>query len=227
VCPRPAVPWPIVSIWAPVVAALGASGLTGALGFGTLWWQQRHAELAASSAKRIAAYEQLIAHSLSFSIRASTLRTAMQMRSGIGEGIDVATRLRRPLDPFEFHDWFAQGFTPINDAWSAIQILGSPRAVEAATSVVDACADLVGVATEPGSARGKLGTTLRGQAWTPGQQELFERATTHLIQAREAFVAVARWESGNRSDAPHVQLTERREADGHVAPPAERDDDSS
>jgi hypothetical protein len=148
----------------------------------------------------------------------------MQIRSGLGEGIDVATRVRRPLDPFEFHDWFAQGFTPINDAWSAIQIVGSPKTVEAATSLVDACADLVALATEAGNARGRVGTALRGQEWTPEQQERFAQATTHVMRAREAFVSVARQESGNESAVPDIQLAEPREA-GHAATPSEPDDD--
>jgi hypothetical protein len=194
-----------MSIWAPVVAALGASALTGGLGFGTIWWQQRRADRAAALAKKSAAYQQLIAHSLSFTIRASTLRTVMQLRSGLGEGLDVAMRLRRALDPLEFHDWFAEGFAPINEAWSTIQIVGSCEAVQAATDLVNACADLVGVATEAGAARSKIGTAVKGLAWTQEQQDALVTSTAAVITAREAFITIARAELG--SDAVALPST--------------------
>src|SRR5205807_2134102 len=114
---------------------------------------------------------QLIAHSLSFTIRAGALRNAMQVRSGFGEGFDVATRTRKPLDPLEFHDWFAQGTTPINEAWSIIEVIGTPEAVRTATDLMDACADLVGIATQAGEARRKVATAVKGLAWTPEQQK--------------------------------------------------------
>ncbi len=130
-----------VSEWAPVVAALG----TGVIGFGGLWWQQRHRDDAAAEAKRTDAYHQMIAESLSFSIRAHSLRTTMRARSGLGDRLDFDLRLRprdlpemtlrsrAPADPLQLHDWLAQGFQPVNQAWSWIEIIGSAQAVDAAT----------------------------------------------------------------------------------------------
>jgi predicted negative regulator of RcsB-dependent stress response len=61
-----------MTIWAPVVAALGASILTGIFGFGGILWQQHRASQAAAAQEKSAAYHQLIARSLSFSARVRT-----------------------------------------------------------------------------------------------------------------------------------------------------------
>lgn len=189
-----------MSIWAPVVAAVGASGLTGALGFGAIWWQQRRADRTATLARKNAAYQQLISRSLSFVVRSHTLRTVMQVRSGVREGVDVASRLRRPADVFELHDWLAQDFDPINEAWATVQVFGSVNAVAAATRVLDACADLLNTATRPGQARGRVTSVLKGLAWTPEQQRALTDATQRVVDEREAFIRLAREElNGERA----------------------------
>jgi hypothetical protein len=185
-----------VSIWAPVVAALGASALTGALGFGGIWWQQRRRDQTASEAEKGEAYHQLIAHSLPFLMRARTLRLTMERRSGIGEGLDVVMRLRRPTDPMELYDWFAKGFEPLNEAWAKVQTIGSTDAETAATELVDACADVLEVATEMGTARGKVSTALRGVEWTAGQRDDLEAAIERVGTARKGLIEVARRELG-------------------------------
>jgi hypothetical protein len=200
-----------VSIWAPVVAAIGASGLTGLSGFGTIWWQQRRLDRREAQAKKEQAYSQLIAHSLSFTIRAGALRNAMQMRSGLGEGLDVVTGTRKPLDPLEFHDWFAQGTGPINEAWSTIEVIGTPDAVRAATALVDACADLVGIATRPGEARGKVATVVKGLAWTPAQQNALDEATKRVMKERSAFIRICRLEMGRDFVEHELATTEPKE----------------
>jgi integral membrane sensor domain MASE1 len=86
-----------VSIWAPVVAALGASFLTGLLGFGTICWQQRRDRADAFARKRDA-FGLLIAHSLNFTIRPQAMRNTMRARSEFSERLELAMRLRRPLD---------------------------------------------------------------------------------------------------------------------------------
>ncbi|MGH2914037.1 MAG: hypothetical protein ACRDMX_03530 [Solirubrobacteraceae bacterium] len=96
----------------------------------------------------------------------------------------------------EFHDWFAQGFEPITQAWSRIQIIGSRAAVDAATELVNACGDLLGTATETGNARGKLGTTVQGLEWTTEQQHALDDTIRRLVAGREAFINIAREELG-------------------------------
>jgi len=185
-----------MSIWAPVVAALGASALTGAFGLGTIRWQERRKDRAADLDRRGSAYLQLIARSLSFSTRAATLRNTMQLRSGAGEGLDVALRVRRPADPLALHDWFAQAYEPINEAWSTIQMIGSPHAIDAATQLLDACGDLLAIATRPGEARGKVLTAIVGMGWTPEQESFYQAALERLVKEREALIKIARSELG-------------------------------
>lgn len=173
-----------MSIWAPVAAALGASLLTGGFGFGTILWQQRKRDQGDAAAQKSEAYHQLISHSLSFTIRAQALRNTMRSRSGLNERIDLALRLRRPIDPMELHDWFAQGHEPMNQAWSRIEVIGSPDAVDAATQLLDACADYVRMATELGTARGRVATYLKGLQWTREQEDALEATARRVVEHR-------------------------------------------
>ena len=184
-----------MSIWAPVVAALG----TGVIGFGGILWQQSHRDRVAAKTKRRDAYHQTIAESLSFSIRAQSLTETMRARSGLGDRLDVALRIRPrqpmdmelrsrpPFDSMEFHDWLAKGFEPVNRAWSWIEIIGSAEAVEVATHPLDACADVVGVAREMGSAHGRIYSGLLGMEWTAEQTTALE-AATNLVPASPNLV---------------------------------------
>jgi hypothetical protein len=178
------------SIWAPVVAALG----TGLLGFGGIWYQQHHRDNLETQARKVAAYHQLSTHSLGFMMRVTTLRQTVQVRSGLSEGINVVMRIRAPLDPMELHDWIAQDFVPVGQAWSMIQMSGSPKAVRAATTVLDACGELMAVATQLGEANGKLATAFKGVAWTDEQQAALKKAMERLGRARLDFITLVREE---------------------------------
>jgi hypothetical protein len=142
----------------------------------------------------------------------------MQVRSGLNEGIDVAVGLRRAADPMELHDWLAQDFIPLNEAWSAVQVVGSPDAVRAATALLDACADLLGVATQPGEARGKMATALKGLAWTAQQADALDEARGVVVGARTAFIRIARAELGSEV----VNASAERSADVAELLPADR-----
>lgn len=82
--------------------------------------------------------------------------------------------------------------------------------MQAATDLVDACADLVGVATEAGTARSKLGTAVRGLAWTPEQQDALATSTAAVITARDAFITIAREELGSSVGALLSTVDEQR-----------------
>lgn len=176
------------SIWSPVVAALG----TGAIGFGGLVWQQRHRDKKEAEAEKAAAYHLLIAESLGFTIRAGTLRLIMRARSGLGEGVELLLGMREPFDLMKFHDWFAEGYQPMNVAWSRIQVTGSPEAVRVATELMNAA--VVKVATTPGEGRGKAMATIRGLAWTEEQQTALDEAGKRVVAHREAFIKLVRKE---------------------------------
>lgn len=178
------------------MAAIGASLLTGGFGFGAIWWQQRRADRAAQDTARASAYQEVIARSLAFTLRATTLRNVMQARSGLSEGVDVTMGIRRAADTLELHDWLSVDFAPLNNAWSAVQTAGSADAVAAAARVVEACGDLAGVATEPGQGRGKVASAVKGLTWTEAQQQAFVHAIERVFEEREAFIRVARHELG-------------------------------
>jgi hypothetical protein len=97
------------------------------------------------------------------------------------------------------HDWLARDFEPINDAWSKIQIVGTPEAIDVSTQLLDACADLVGIATTPGDAHGKVASAVKGIAWTQGQQDELQAASKRVVEEREAFIKLVRQELGKRA----------------------------
>lgn len=190
-----------MTIWAPVAAALGASLLTGGLGIGGIWLQQHRRDRSVAMQEKATAYHQFISRSLSFSIRAHAFRNVLQARSSLQEGADVdaALRLRAPIDIMELHDWLAKDFEPINDAWSKIQIVGTPEAIDASTQLLDASADLVDIAITPGAAQGEAASTINGTAWTQGQQDKLQDASSRVIKEREAFIRLVREELGKEA----------------------------
>jgi hypothetical protein len=146
--------------------------LTGLSGFGGIWWQQRRRNEAEALENKVAAYHQMITSSVAVMTRAAALR------SGLKEGLDVVLRHRNPLDPMELHDWLAQDAAPLYQAWSMVQMSGSHEAVRVATTLLDACAGVIGVATESGQAHGKIAGTIKGIAWTDTQQASYDKAVT-------------------------------------------------
>jgi hypothetical protein len=185
-----------VTIWAPVIAALGASLLTGFFGFGGIWSQQHRLSKAAETQEKSLVYHQLISRSLSFAIRAATLRNVMKTRSGPKEGVDVTFGYRKPSDPLELHDWLSKDFDPINDAWYKIQIIGTAESVDSATELLDACGDFIGIATTSGAGRGKVATAVKGIAWTTEQEDALQAAIKRVTGCRESFIKIARKELG-------------------------------
>jgi hypothetical protein len=170
--------------------------------------------------ERAAAYHELTSRSLSFAARANALRNAMQSRSGLKEGVDVTFRFRRPADALELHDWLAKDFEPINNAWSRIQLLGTAAAIDAATQLLDTCADVLGIATSPGRAHGKITSTVIGLAWTESQQEELKAANKRVVEEREAFIKVARKELG--AEEVILPLQRANQPDPSVGGPDER-----
>lgn len=134
----------------------------------------------------------MAAASMAFLVRAGSLRSAMHVRSGIGEGLDIVIRLRKPVDPMELHDWLAKDFTPLNDAYARIQVSGTADAVEAASALIDACADVLGAAVQTGEGRGKVSTVIAGMAWSTEQETVYQDALAAAGAKRKAFIATVR-----------------------------------
>jgi hypothetical protein len=184
------------SAWVPVVAAVGASGLTGLSGFGAIIWNQRHLSHSANSATQADACRLLVEHSLSFTMLANSLRQTAQFRSGLGEGFDVALGIRRPLDALDLYDRLTVAFEPINTAWTTIKVSAALETVQLADHLVRACADVLELAGEVGTARGKLQTRLRGPVWSADQRNALHDATEAVMAARKGLIEHARSEFG-------------------------------
>jgi hypothetical protein len=182
----------MTSIWVPVIAALGASGLTGAIGFGALAWQQRRIDRSAQAAAQTQAHRLLIEHSLSFTMLANTLRQTAEVRAGLSDGLEAALGIRRPLDPLVLYDRLAAVFGPVNTAWTTIKVSGALETVQLADHLVRACADLLEVAGEVGTARGRIRTKLRGPRWTIEQRNALQTAIELVMTERQTFIAHVR-----------------------------------
>jgi hypothetical protein len=189
--------------WATVALSLGAAGITALAGFGTILWQQRMLAQAAVSERTSAAYQALIAHSLSFIIRAQTLKALVEQKSAVIDRLDLEIRsqfpgplathmrTRQSLDLLTLHDWLAESFDPVNSAWATVKVFGSPPVVTSADKLVAACSTCLGAATQVGTARGKVGTLLLGVKWTPEQRLAFDNTLKDLGVARDAFILLA------------------------------------
>ena len=62
----------------------------------------------------------------------------MIMRSGLGEAIDVATHVRKPIDPIEHSQWITQDLGELFAAQAAVWLLGNEALIAGASEVVEA-----------------------------------------------------------------------------------------
>jgi hypothetical protein len=188
-------------VWAPVIAALGASLLTvlGTVGRDRL--QERREGRGAEKKEQLAAYQEVLNRSLAFANRSRALGETMRLRSGLEEGLSVALRQRRLLDPFELYDWIDKDYGPLIDAWSRVWVVGPQSAIDAADRVALACGEVLGAATAR-SYRNQVVRAYRmlvGEVWTRDQLAEYDRALRRLAEERVAFVKVIRAEMGKQA----------------------------
>jgi hypothetical protein len=187
----------MTSFWVPAVAAVGASGLTGLTGFGAIIWNQRHIERSVSSGSQAEACRLLVEHSLSFTRLANALRRTADSRSGPSDGFDLGLGIRRPLEPLALYDRLAAGYGPISTAWTTIKVSGQLETVQLADELVRACGDLLEIAGEVGTARGRIQTKLRGPAWSVEQRNALQTTSEQVMTARSNLIQHSRAEFGN------------------------------
>jgi hypothetical protein len=180
------------TIWAPVVAALGASILTtgGLLVRDWLVGKRRR------GAERLAAYEELIAQGTLVLQTAAALRLTMKIRSGLIEGWDIALRHRRPLEPLELADRLLRDFQPLLAAWTRVWSIGSVESIPLADELVERCIRLIDVATEKGRGGTALRRYLSGERWTPQQEDALAQAHKDVGDARRRLAELRRSEGG-------------------------------
>lgn len=185
-------------IWAPVIAALGSSALTALVAFGIDWRGARRQRDEQRRLERRDAYAKLLAITLTISQTAFALRTTIELRLGITEGIDVALRMRQPLDLLDlYYDRLRRDLVPLNEAWASVWTFGTTKAVKSANRLVDRAADVMGTATARGEARAGLVRLFLGEKWTPEQHERWKTAVRELALARKKFAEIARDELGS------------------------------
>lgn len=177
-------------VWAPVIAALGASILTIVGVLARDAWADRRQR----KAHRLAAYEALLAQSMSVAQAAFALRLTMKVRSGLKEGVDIAFRQRKPIDPFDLTDRLRAVFQPLFVAQATVWATGSSESIPLANDLVDKCLALLGLATEGGEEGGKVERHVFGERWTPEQEQAYLKAATAVGDARRSLADLVRRE---------------------------------
>lgn len=135
------------NVWAVVIAALGASAITGLASFGVASWSSRQAAKAVLEAQKREAYLGVMTSSVRVMSRAWSLSLAMTVRSGVGEGVDIALYHRKPLDPLDLHTWFSQDFDALHDSAGRVWLHGSQEASQLTDDILLQCASLLELAT--------------------------------------------------------------------------------
>jgi hypothetical protein len=170
-----------------LIAALGASALTGLVGFGLSWLQTRREAKTVRWQSRRSAYSRLLAATAMVVHDADTLHLMMQSRSGIGEGVDVVLHYRKPIEAVDLHELVHPTMTALHEALADVWTVGTPQAVRFANVAADGSAEVMRAATESGQARSELGTRLRGVKWTDEQLASWRAAQHALASARAKF----------------------------------------
>lgn len=123
-----------------IIAALGASALTGLASLGVVWFQEWRRKKASDQAELQTAVTELLTQSMAVAMKARAVGETMKLRSGLKEGFDVAMRHRKPRDPLELHDWMAADLGPLSAVLSAIWLREDQEGVRLANDVVNKCA---------------------------------------------------------------------------------------
>jgi hypothetical protein len=172
------------------IAALGASVLTGGFSVGLLRYQEARREKAAEEDALGAAVLHLLTRSLGLALRARSTGEVAKQRSGLGEGLDVVMHVRKPVDAFQFFDWMAQDWDPLNEAWTDLWLRApDQRTVELANDLVDRCGSVVGAATArepaPTTSVERIRRFAAGEKWTPEMLAAHDQALRDLAVARK------------------------------------------
>lgn len=185
-----------------VIAALGASALTGLASLGLVAFQEWRRGKASDQDALRAAIGELLARSLALTLRAEVIAAALKNRSGLREFLDVMMHHRKPVDMLEVHDWMAQDWAPLNTALSDLWTRCDQEGMRLANDVVGRCGDLlrISVALQPARTRTeRVQRWAAGERWTPELLADFQYAVKEHAQARKRFANYARAKLGQQS----------------------------
>jgi len=199
---------PEVSLWVPVVAALGASLLTSLGAWGLEASRQRAAARSAASQARRSAYVTFVEAANGMLMLGPTLRALLQTQSGLAFTLAGLLRLRPPVDPFQLAWRMADDVRPLLDAQAGVLSCGTPRAAIASKDVATATADYLQAATAMTAGQcGWMGVV----PWRPTSHQEAELASRleRAGQAVQAFVIIMREDLGELAlpiGAPEVPV---------------------
>jgi|SRR5665213_1194725 len=182
--------------WPPLLAALAASGLTFLGTFGLQRLAERRAAQHALTNRRRQAYADLVTGALDFVMFIGILRAAAKIRSGIGEGLDVATRTRKPVEPFDIMDRMRSAMKPVNDAVNEVWIVGTPAAIALANRLQREVTTVLDKGSALGTGRSKAATFFKGIAWSPEEERVINDAIIAVGETRREIAQLARLELG-------------------------------
>lgn len=183
---------------AVLLAALGASALT-ILGTMAIEVQRaRHGRRAARDEARLRAYADVLTRSGLVGFTAESFRLTMQFRSGLGDAIEVATRMRGPIEPFDLDDRLRRDLEPMWLSMAQVSILGSPAAMIAADDLAKAVGALLHESTRRGEDGSGARRFVRGDRWTAEQLDALEARRLDVVDARRRLTDVARAEFGSQ-----------------------------
>jgi hypothetical protein len=181
--------------WIAVIAALGASALTGAASLWVTWYREHLRGKATRRDELAAAVTEMLSRSMAVMMRAQAIGQQMRLRSGLIEGFDVTLKIRKPADVQEFHDWLAVDYSPLSAAWSLIWTRGDQETIRLANQLLDACGTILGSATARNPATtlsARLTRLVFGEKQTPELQDDLQQAITGVAHAREQLARHAR-----------------------------------
>lgn len=148
-----------------------------------------------NSARR-KAYGDLLASSSNLLHFAQMMQITMAVRSGLGEGIDVLTKTRKPVDPLVLWESMRLEVDPLNRAWAEVWTVGSQEGIRLANRLVDTCSRAVSTATTRGEGRSPLMRLIAGEKWASEQVEAWAADQREVAAARRALALLARRELG-------------------------------
>ena len=180
--------------WAVVAAGLGGSALTAAGTWVVGRQGARHDRRQRRREEVRAAYSGLLASSAVVAHHARALHIAMEVRSGLKEGVDLT---RKSLDPLDLFEQMRLTLAPLNEAWAQVWTVGSESGIRVANRVITQCAAVMGAATTQGEAGNKFSRMVVGQKWTKEQLDAWTAEERALAAARRDLALLARRELGS------------------------------
>jgi hypothetical protein len=175
------------SLWIPVIAALGASLLTGIAGFGSEAIRDGRKHQREAERRRRDAYVEFLIAANGQIAMVSTIRELRKMGTGLKPTVTID-------DPLAFLQQFNRESMVLFAAWTRVWLHGSQDAIIISNSFVDAVIPAAGAATAQGKARPMMLSRLLGEAWTKEQEKEFGDALRKLGLIRIEFAKAARKE---------------------------------